>query len=52
MENKQLENNNKKASKKTIKLSEISDINNGDLWYMINNKNKVSLMYKDMRCRI
>ena len=51
MENKQFENN-KKAGKKTVRLNEISNLNNGDLYYIINKQNKVRLMYMDGGCKI
>ena len=52
MENKHLEKNKLKAGKKTIRMNKISNVNNGELWYVITKQNKLRLMYMDGRCKI
>jgi hypothetical protein len=51
MENKNIENNKKKAGK-TIKMKEISNQNIGEIWYLITKQNKLTLMYDEGRCKI
>ena len=52
MENKHLEKNKLNAGKKTIKLNEITNEHNEELWYVITKQNKLRLMYMDGRCKI